>query len=467
MSIINRAKALPFYIRESKQGKGQPLQTIIETFEKEQELYDDIEDVTDKQKLEYEKKLKDFTKKVEAAEEKAKPLKDTEEKIIECLLTFEKIKNDPRTEDLLKESGEFRKSFNAKKNAIDTGDYRLEDGVLVSGKVGTMGLNALNMDILVEKFQKHQPKQFDRSQIDKIIEEIPSVTIQSNPELSEKIDHIQSLMKEDQVSPKKIQKSLKEIKKFIPEREKCRECGAENTKYYEGLCMSCLEEEIEAMAGDIADDYFEFDQSKKSFRKDFKDPDDYSRFIGNIEELKEAHDNAHSAFKSAKAKNYQKYYAAFKALDAAIPKTKTEKKSKKIVSNEIDEEEDDEIIDDGSDYSKSSSSSSSRSPSPVKKSKKREREDITVNDILEVFQNAHPELKKLYNIDASERYEVFQNYKKKQKRRYRPYFVERVTGLRVTQIELNKYRSREIAEEEGRKSAGFFGDKYNLMIEEI
>ena len=103
----------------------------------------------------------------------------------------------------------------------------------------------------------------------------------------------------------------------------------------------------------------------------------------------------------------------------------------------------------------------------MKKSKKREREDITVNDILEVFQNAHPELKKLYNIDASERYEVFQNYKKKQKRRYRPYFVERVTGLRVTQIELNKYRSREIAEEEGRKSAGFFGDKYNLMIEEI
>lgn len=125
MSIINRAKALPFYIRESKQGKGQPLQTLIETFEKEQEVYDDIEDVTDKQKLEYEKKLKEFTKKVEAAEEKAKPLKETEEKIIECLLTFEKIKNDPRTEDLLKESGEFRKALNAKKNAIDTGDYRM------------------------------------------------------------------------------------------------------------------------------------------------------------------------------------------------------------------------------------------------------------------------------------------------------------------------------------------------------
>ena len=466
MSIINRAKALPFYIRESKQGKGQPLQTIIETFEKEQELYDDIEDVTDKQKLEYEKKLKDFTKKVEAAEEKAKPLKDTEEKIIECLLTFEKIKNDPRTEELLKESGEFRKSFNAKKNAIDTGDYRLEDGVLISGKVGTMGLNALNMDILVEKFQKHQPKQFDRSQIDKIIEEIPSVTIQSNPELSEKIDHIQSLRKEEQVSPKKIQKSLKEIKKFVPEREKCRECGAENTKYYDGLCISCLEEEVEVMVGDIADDYAEFDQTKKSFRKDFKDPDDYSRFVGNIEELKEAHDNAYNAFKASKAKNYQKYYAAFEAINAAIPKTKTEKKSKKIISNEIDEEEEDEdeVI---SSYSQSSSSSSSRSPSPVKKNKKRERESITVNDILEVFQDAHPELKKLYNIDSSERYEVLQSYKKKQKRRYRPYLVERVTGLRVKEIELNKYKTREIAEEEGRKSAGFFGDKYNLMIEEI
>jgi hypothetical protein len=344
----------------------------------------------------------------------------------------------------------------------------LEDGVLVSGKVGTMGLNALNMDILVEKFQKHQPKQFDRSQIDKIIEEIPSVTVQSNPELSEKIDHIQNLMKEDQVSPKKIQKSLKEIKKFIPEREKCRECGAENTKYYEGLCMSCLEEEIEAMAGDIADDYFEFDQSKKSFRKDFKDPDDYSRFIGNIEELKEAHDNAHSAFKSAKAKNYQKYYAAFKALDAAIPKTKSEKKSKKIVSNEIDEEEDDEIIDDGSDYSKSSSSSSSRSPSPVKKNKKRERE-VTVHEVIDLFQDAHPDLKKLSKVDHSELFDKFQEIKKNQKR-YKPYLIDNVTKERMTRIRFQEdyYPTRGKAEEEGERLASLFeGGRYSYMIEEI
>ncbi len=464
MSIINRAKALPFYIRESKQGKGQPLQTLIETFEKEQEVYDDIEDVTDKQKLEYEKKLKDFTKKVEAAEEKAKPLKETEEKIIECLLTFEKIKNDPRTEDLLKESGEFRKSFNAKKNAIDTGDYRMEDGVLVSGKVGTMGLNALNMDILVEKFQKHQPKAFDRSQIDKIIEEIPSVTIQSNPELSEKIDHIQSLMKEEQVSPKKIQKSLKEIKKFVPEREKCRECGAENTKYYDGLCMSCLEEEIEAMAGDIADDYFEFDQTKKSFRKDFKDPDDYSRFVGNIEELKEAHDKAHDAFKSAKAKNYQKYYAAFEALNAAIPKPKTEKKSKKIIFNEIDEEEEDEVI---SSYSQSSSSSS-RSPSPVKKSKKRERE-VTAYEVIDLFQDAHPDLKKLSKVDRSELFDKFQEIKKNQKR-YKPYLIDNVTKERMDKLirfQEDYYPTRGKAEEEGARIASLFEGRYSYMIEEI
>lgn len=445
MSLIARSEAIPYV-------EGSDFAKEFDKFKVVQETFDNIESPSDKQTDEYNKAAAKYTKVLEKHEAE----REQEEIIIRNIQEFERIKNDPRYDGLYNSEKikDFKRYANAFQNNINKHGIVVEDGRIVKGKTGKMAVKDINIKTVKSSWEKHiGSAEFDRTFIDDTIKEIPTVIIQSNPELAEMIDRMDHLLNKDELDHKEIQSVYKTIKGFVPKEEsKCKGkgCKASGGKFFEGYCSSCINDRIEKMKEDILNRH-----------NDFKDNTRDKSVKASIDPFRQEHDEAYHVWEESNGKKgVAEYIKAHKALDELIPK-QVLKKSKKIVERIIDSD-DEEMGSEESEYESDSFSSHS-----YENRKKRQREESLLPQILDVFQDLHPELKRLSKVDPENLKKEFEETKKRLKK-YRVFLVDPDTGMDMSgaiPLVPNNFFTREEAENRGKEAIAALRGKYKYEIE--
>lgn len=478
MSLIDRANDLPDYVLQFKQGQGKPFIFYFDVFKKGQEEYDNIEgEPTEKQTKKYESLVNDFTERLIKVEKKAEEMKEYADQIISSVQTFESIKNDPKCATYMEESKDFARRYHALEKKVEP--YKVQDGKLTAKSVGKVDVGIVNPEKLVEIYKKMQekdpktskkkksPNGVNRAQIEKIISSIPTVEIQSNQDLSNMIDKVQSILANSE-GEEELPDLIKDIKKFVPKNSNvCSECEIEVQKLYGDFCQKCMTMHVKINRDDIISrcSIFEDQKNSRDFKATFENQEDHKKFIVEIEKLRDEHDEAYVLLENAKSdklKHYENYMKAFEAIDSILPKN-MKKKSKKFKVPEIDSEEEEILEDSGGDSEYESDSSSSHSLR--KPSKKRERDLLF--DILDTFQDAHPELKRLASVDPSKIAEEFEKSKNQIKKYTVNLYSKHDGKLMPIKLEGNIYTSKDKAEVEGKNLYAIFNGAYDYKIEEI
>lgn len=448
MSLIPRSEAIPYV-------EGSDFAKKFDKFKVVQENFDNIENPTDKQKDDYNKAAIEYTKILEKKEAEM----EYEQSIVSNIEEFEKIKADPRYEGLMNSEKikDFKRFVNAFINQVNKYEIVVENGVIVKGKVGKMAKSSINVKTVKECWEKHTGSNkevaFDRTYIDDTIKEIPTIIIQSNPELAATIDRMDHLLSRDDLDLKEIQNVYKVIKGFVPKESvsetKCKGkgCKASGGKFVDGYCSSCFKERIEEMKEDI-----------QVRHNNFKDNTRDKSLKARIDPFRQEHDEAYHVWEESNGKKgASDYIKAYKALDELIPK-QVLKNSKKI-ENKLSDDDDEEM---GSESEYESDSSSSHS---YENRKKREREEDLLPQVLEIFQDVHPELKRLYKVDPCNFKKEFEETKKRFKK-YRVFLVDKESGVEIP-LPLSPciFFSKEEAENKGKDAVSLLKGNYGYQVE--
>ena len=482
MSIFDRFNDLPEYVQKKRQGQGKPISEYYEVLIKAQEEFDAIEEPTEKQTKKHDDLVKDFTERLVKAEKIAEESKEYADQIIKSVQTFESIKNDPKTKIYMDESKDFARRFKALEKKVEP--YKVEDGRLTAKSVGKVDVGIVNPEKLLEIYQKMQekpekekksssskkkasPNGINRGEIEKIISRVPTIEIQSNQDLSNMIDKIQNILNTSE-GEEELPELVNSIKKFVPKSATvCAECETEVPKLFDDLCPTCMVIHVKNIRDDIITRNSAFNEQKNSrdFKKTFDTPEEHKNFLVEIETLREAHDEAYVALENAKSdkiRHYENYMKAFEAIDSILPK-KFKKTTKKFKVPEFDSDEEEILDDSGGDSEYVSDSSSSHSLR--KPSKKRERDFLY--EVLDTFQDAHPELKRLASVDPSKFAEEFEASKNRIKKYTVKLYSKQDGTLMPIKLEGNIYTSKEKAEVEGKNLYAIFNGAYDYKIEEI
>jgi len=448
MSLIARSEAIPYV-------EGSEFAEKFDKFKIAQETFENIENPTDKQKDEYNKIALEYTKNLEKKELD----REYEQSIVSNIEEFERIKADPRFEGLMNSEKikDFKRFVGAFQNHITKYGIEVENGIIVKGKIGKMAMGVIKVKTVKECWEKHtgggKKVEFDRTYIDNTIKEIPTIIIQSNPELAETIDRMDHLLSRDELDLKEIQNVYKVIKGFVPKESisevKCKGkgCKASGGKFVDGYCVSCFKDRIEEMKEDI-----------QVRHNNFKDNTRDKGLKARIDPFRQDHDDAYHVWEESNGtKGVSEYIKAYKALDELIPK-QVLKNSKKIENKLSDD--DDEEMESESEYESDSSSSHS-----YENRKKREREEDLLPQVLEIFQDVHPELKRLYKVDPCNFKKEFEETKKRFKK-YRVFLVDNETGKEIP-LPLSPciFFSKEEAENKGKESVSLLKGNYGYQVE--
>jgi hypothetical protein len=448
MSLIARSEAIPYV-------EGSDFAKKFDKFKIAQEAFDNIENPTDKQKDDYNKVALDYTKVLEKKELD----REYEQSIVSNIEEFERIKADHRYEELMdsKKIKDFKRFVGAFLNQVNKYEIVVENGVIVKGKVGKMAKSSINIKTVKECWEKHtsggKEQEFDRTYIDDTIKEIPTIIIQSNPELAATIDRMDHLLSRDDLDLKEIQSVYKIIKGYTKEsisETKCKGkgCKASGGKFVDGYCTSCFKDRIEEMKEDI-----------QVRHNNFKDNTRDKGLKARIDPFRQEHDEAYHVWEESNGKKgVSEYIKAYKALDELIPKQVL--KNSKRIENKIVDSDDEEM---GSESEYESDSSSSHS---YENRKKREREENLLPQVLEIFQDVHPELKRLYKVDPCNFKKEFEETKKRFKK-YRVFLIDPETGGELNAIPLHPciFFSREEAENRGKEAIAALRGNYKYGVE--
>lgn len=447
MSLIARSEAIPYV-------EGSDFAKKFDNFKIAQEFFDNIENPTDEQKDKYNKTAVEYAKILEKKELE----REYEQSIVSNIEEFERIKADPRFEGLMNSEKikDFKRYVNAFQNHVNKYEIVVENGSIVKGKVGKMSKGVINIKTVKDCWEKHtggKQVEFDRTFIDDTIKEIPTIVIQSNPKLAETIDHMDHLLSRDDLDLKEIQNVYKIIKGYTKEsisEAKCKGkgCKASGGKFVDGYCSSCFKERIEEMKEEIQVRHNDF----KNYTRD-------KSLKARVDPFRQEHDEAYHVWEESNGKNgVSDYIKAYKALDEIIPKYVL-KKSNKIVDRIIDSD-DEEVGSEESEYESDSSSSHS-----YENRKKREREEDLLPQVLEIFQDVHPELKRLYKVDPCNFKKEFEETKNRFKK-YRVFLVDNETGKEIP-LPLSPciFFSKEEAENKGKESVSLLKGNYGYQVE--
>ncbi len=428
MSLNERIDSIGSDVADSHKG----------VFAKKRDEFLKLSDPNDKQ-------ITAFTAHLEKAETRQKERDDIEAKIIEQWDIYTAIVNDPNYPHdvpILNRSEEkLRKGFEK---------HTREGSSITSSTVGLMSLKAVNTDVFVKLWEKEKggtsssggrksstkrpapTGKLDtiRKKLNTLIPQIKLI-IGTNPEVSNKVDELNNILKSDDGSFDDAKALYDELEKHVPQAAGggcCGEdCNSVNSPLNsDGLCRSCARDKIVKNNDDIIKRHQAFKDIKEEilFRRVPRNATDeeiestnlekakIKQILLDIKDLRGQFDDAFGEFMNSKGKEgYESCMSIYEELHAMLP-TKIEGKTKKKYSPYKDNNDD--II--GSDESSAESSESSvyesdsssshegqrmrKEREEKKKPKKESSSENLTGEILSIF-SKYPEIKQLSTIYAS------------------------------------------------------------------